>query len=78
MKASAILASALTGLAAITGIEDIAMTTNGILLADQAEALCQAGLQRLNISLDGLRDETFERIARRPGLADVLAGMVDP
>ncbi|MEE2685664.1 MAG: GTP 3',8-cyclase MoaA [Planctomycetota bacterium] len=62
-------------LAAITGIEDIALTTNGILLAAQAEALCQAGLQRLNISLDGLRDETFEQIARRPGLADVLEGI---
>jgi cyclic pyranopterin phosphate synthase len=62
-------------LAKIPGIDDIAMTTNGILLADQAEALCQAGLKRLNISLDGLREETFERIARRPGLDQVLEGI---
>ena len=62
-------------LAAIAGVEDIALTTNGILLAEQAEALCEAGLQRLNISLDGLSDKTFERIARRPGLAKVLEGI---
>ena len=62
-------------LAALPGIRDIAMTTNGILLADQVVALKQAGLQRLNISLDGLREETFERISRRQGLERVLDGI---
>ena len=51
------------------------MTTNGMLLGQQAAALKQAGLQRLNISLDAMREETFERIARRRGLDQVLAGI---
>jgi cyclic pyranopterin phosphate synthase len=62
-------------LAAIPGIEDIALTTNGILLAEQAQALKEAGLERLNISLDSLSEETFRRIARRDGLDRVLAGI---
>lgn len=62
-------------LVALPGITDVAMTTNGLLLADQAESLQRAGLHRLNISLDGLREETFERIARRKGLHRVLEGI---
>lgn len=62
-------------LAAIPGIRDIAMTTNGVLLADHVVALKQAGLKRLNISLDGLREATFERISRRQGLDRVLEGI---
>jgi cyclic pyranopterin phosphate synthase len=62
-------------LAAIPGIHDIAMTTNGLLLAEHAMALKQAGLKRLNISLDSLSEETFRRIARRDGLDRVLAGI---
>jgi cyclic pyranopterin phosphate synthase len=62
-------------LAAVPGIEGIALTTNGLLLAEQAEALKRAGLDRLNVSLDSLRPEFFERIARRPGLDRVLAGL---
>ena len=62
-------------LARIPGIADIAMTTNGILLADQAQALKDAGLHRLNISLDALSEETFRRISRRDGLDRVLAGI---
>lgn len=57
------------------GIEEIALTTNGILLAEQAEALKRAGLDRLNISLDGLSEETFKRISRREGLDRVLKGI---
>src|SRR5258708_1267008 len=49
-------------LARIPGIHDIALTTNGILLADQARELKAAGLNRLNISLDSLSEETFQRI----------------
>ena len=62
-------------LVAIPGIDEVAITTNGLLLADQAEALREAGLGRLNVSLDSLSDEGFERIARRPGLDRVLAGL---
>ena len=62
-------------LASVPGIDDIAMTTNGILLAEHAQALKTAGLKRLNISLDALTEETFRRIARREGLDRVLAGI---
>jgi len=62
-------------LAKIPGIDDIAMTTNGILLAEQAAGLKASGLKRLNISLDALTEETFRRIARRDGLDRVLAGI---
>lgn len=62
-------------LAQVPGVEDIALTTNGILLADQAEGLRRAGLRRLNISLDALSPETFRTIARRDGLEQVLAGI---
>ena len=59
----------------IDGIQDIALTTNGILLDKSAEALKNAGLDRLNISLDTLNEETFERIARRTGLHRVFDGI---
>ena len=62
-------------LAAIPGIRDIALTTNGLLLAEHATALREAGLRRLNISLDAMSEETFQRISRRPGLERVLAGI---
>ena len=62
-------------LAAVPGIRDIALTTNGILLAEQVDDLRRAGLRRLNISLDTLSDETFRRISRRDGLDRVLAGI---
>jgi cyclic pyranopterin phosphate synthase len=59
----------------IPGIEEIALTTNGILLAEQAQALKDAGLSRVNISLDALTEATFRRISRRDGLDRVLAGI---
>ncbi len=62
-------------LAAIDGIRDLALTTNGMLLAEQAGALKAAGLHRLNISLDTLNPEVFEKISRRTGLEQVLAGI---
>ncbi|MBS0208696.1 MAG: GTP 3',8-cyclase MoaA [Planctomycetes bacterium] len=62
-------------LSRISGIRDIALTTNGMLLAEQAAPLRRAGLHRLNISLDALDAETFQRIARREGLEQVLAGI---
>lgn len=62
-------------LAAIDGIDDIGLTTNGILLAEQAQALKAAGLHRLNISLDALNPETFRQITRREGFERVLEGI---
>ncbi|HMC11705.1 MAG TPA: GTP 3',8-cyclase MoaA [Pirellulaceae bacterium] len=62
-------------LAAIEGIYDIALTTNGILLDQHAQTLKDAGLTRINISLDALTEETFRKIARRDGLDRVLAGI---
>ncbi|MBD3917654.1 GTP 3',8-cyclase MoaA [Paenibacillus sp. PR3] len=62
-------------LAAIPGISDISMTTNGILLAQQAEALREAGLNRINISLDTLSSARFKFIARRGELRRVLDGI---
>ncbi len=59
----------------IPGINDIALTTNGILLADQARQLRDAGLNRLNISLDTLNPKRFEQISRRKGLDRVLEGI---
>jgi cyclic pyranopterin phosphate synthase len=62
-------------LARLAGIDDLALTTNGILLDEQAQALKHAGLTRLNISLDTLDEATFQRISRREGIARVLAGI---
>jgi len=63
-------------LAAIPGIADLALTTNGLLLPDLAADLHAAGLHRLNISLDALDEATFQQIARRKGLERVLAGIL--
>ena len=62
-------------LAVIEGIDEVALTTNGLLLAEQAAALREAGLARLNVSLDSLSEDVFEKLARRPGLDRVLEGL---
>ena len=54
-------------LRAVPGIEDIALSTNAVLLADQVDALAQAGVDRVNISLDSLREERVDQVARRTG-----------
>lgn len=54
---------------------EISLTTNGIGLARTAEAFARAGLDRLNVSLDTLRPETFVQLAKRRRLADVIAGL---
>lgn len=59
----------------VRGIDEVALTTNGLLLADQAEELRRAGLSRVTVSLDTLRPERFRQIARRDGLGRVLAGL---
>ncbi len=63
-------------LAAIPGVDDIAMTTNGVLLPKFAHALRDAGLQRLTVSLDTLDPETFRQLSGGRGEVDeVLAGI---
>jgi GTP 3',8-cyclase len=54
-------------IAAVPGIEDLSLSTNAVLLADQAEALRSAGVTRLNVSLDSLRPDRVDSISRRPG-----------
>jgi cyclic pyranopterin phosphate synthase len=63
-------------LAAVAGIEEVAMTTNGLLLAPMARALADAGLRRVTVSLDALDDEVLETINDGPvSAARVLAGI---
>ena len=62
-------------LAAIPGIHDLALTTNGVLLADQAQALYDAGLRRLNVHIDTLDRQRFLQITRRDDLPKVLEGL---
>jgi GTP 3',8-cyclase len=56
-------------------LRDVALTTNGLLLAAQAGALARAGLDRVTVSLDTLRPERFEALTRRRELDRVLAGL---
>ncbi|MGD1090398.1 MAG: GTP 3',8-cyclase MoaA [Bryobacteraceae bacterium] len=69
------LATLVRKLVAIEGVEDLAMTTNGVLLADQAEELYDAGLRRLNVHLDTLDRDRFLKITRRDDLEKVLNGI---
>ena len=62
-------------IAKIPGIEDLSMTTNGILLPKYASALKRAGLMRVNISLDTLDPQRFREISRIGELQDVLDGI---
>ena len=62
-------------IAEVPGIRDIGLTTNGITLADHAQALYDAGLRRINLSLDTLDPERFRLLARRDGLDRVLDGI---
>jgi cyclic pyranopterin phosphate synthase len=62
-------------LAAIEGIEDLALTTNGVKLAGMAGELFDAGLRRINIHLDTLDRARFEKITRRDDFDKVMAGI---
>jgi cyclic pyranopterin phosphate synthase len=62
-------------LRAISGDLDLSLTTNGLKLVAMADELREAGLDRVNVSLDTLSRERFHRIARRDRLDDVLAGL---
>jgi cyclic pyranopterin phosphate synthase len=62
--------------AAVPGIEDISLSTNAVLLADQADALREAGVDRVNVSLDSLRPERVDAISRRPdSFPRIMAGL---
>jgi cyclic pyranopterin phosphate synthase len=62
---------------AIAGIEEVVMTTNGTLLTQYAQPLFEAGLSRLNISLDTLKAERFQKLTRRDRLQAVLDGITE-
>lgn len=69
------LESLLTDLSGLPGLQDLAMTTNGILLPEKTRVLREAGLHRLTVSLDTLDPERFRRITRRDDLDRVLLGI---
>lgn len=62
-------------IAQINGVHDISLTTNGILLEDQAQELSTAGLNRVNVSLDTMSAEKFQRITRGGEIDRVLRGL---
>jgi GTP 3',8-cyclase len=62
-------------IANLPGIKDVGLTTNGILLADQAQELWDAGLRRINVSLDALDPVRFREVTRRDGYEKVIAGI---
>src|SRR5262249_31344179 len=63
-------------LCAIDGLRDIGLTSNGLLLADQARAFFDAGLRRINVSLDTLDPTRFRQVTRRDGLEKVIDGIL--
>ena len=62
-------------IAEIPGIDDLALTTNAVLLKQQAKSLYEAGLRRLNVHIDTLDRERFHKITRRDDLPKVLDGL---
>lgn len=69
------IAEFIKDLSSISGIEDLSMTTNGVLLEEFTERLRNAGLKRVNVSLDSMKRERFHKITRGDNLKDVLAGL---
>ncbi len=70
------LAEIVARLHALDGLEDLALTTNGVLLAKQAAGLAAAGGVRLNVSLDSTDPRHFKTVTRRDDLDRVVAGLV--
>jgi GTP 3',8-cyclase len=64
-----------TMLAAVPGVDDLAVTTNGYLLERDAAALVDAGLRRFNVSIDSLQQDRFFELTRRDALPRVLRGI---
>ncbi len=69
------LASMIDGLKQIEGIEEVTLTTNGLLLVDQLDDLKAAGLTRFNLSIDSLNSETYRKLTRGGDLTEVLRGL---
>ncbi len=65
----------IAGLTRIPGLEDISLTSNGVLLGDFAEALVDVGLHRINISIDSLKPDVFKKITRNGSLNRVILGV---
>ena len=65
----------LISMLAAKGLDELALTTNGVLLREQARALKDAGLQRLTVSLDTLQRDRFTKLTRRDRIDDVLSGI---
>lgn len=63
------------GLSQLGGLKDLCLTTNGSLLAEKVAALKKAGLKRINVSIDTLDPEKFQRITKRGDLAEIVAGL---
>ena len=64
------------GIASTPGIRSVSMTTNGVLLSKKAKPLAEAGLQRVNISIDTLNTAKFKRLTRWGDMEDVWDGIV--
>lgn len=64
-----------SAISAAEGIEDVSMTTNGLLLEQLAQSLAEAGLRRVNVSLDSLRPERYRELTRGGDVAAVLEGI---
>ena len=62
-------------IAAVPGVEDLSVTTNGFLLERDAEALVRAGITRFNVSVDSLQQDRFFQLTRRDALPQVLRGL---
>jgi cyclic pyranopterin phosphate synthase len=61
----------------LPGLRSLSITTNGVLLKQQAKALAEAGLTRINVSLDSLEKEKFARLTRRDQFEQVLEGLAE-
>ncbi len=69
------IAEIVRGVRALPGVGEVSITTNGVLLAGHVDALVEAGLDRVNVSVDSLDPERFARITRRRDLDRVLEGL---
>ncbi len=69
------IASLVKSLTAVLGIEEVTLTTNGVLLSEYARALKESGVKRINISLDTLRQERFEKITGGGFFSKVISGI---
>ncbi len=69
------LVDLVSALSVIKGLKDISLTTNGILLKEYAQALKKAGLKRINVSLDSLKEARYKRISRGGDLEKVIVGI---